>query len=550
MTALAITDYGATYGLIEFYKACVKEGIKPILGQCAYLAIDKHTDKRPRIDDKAYQVVLLAETFEGYQNLLRLTTRAHVDGFYYRPRIDKDLLREHGRGLILLVGGLKSDVAAALFMDEPDRARALVREYVEIMGEGNVFLEMQDHPEIADHAARNADYRRLSAELGVPLVATKDVHYVLPSDADAHDVLLCIGDGKLVAEENRTRMTDADFSLVSGERMERAFADCHEAIANTAKIAERCSVTLELGKWKFPHYAVPPEHTHDSWLRAMAVKGLADLGIELAPDIEERVDYELGIIEKKGYAEYFLIVADYCQFARRRRIMLTTRGSAAGSLVSYAVGIVPVNPLTYNLPFERFLNPFRPSAPDIDVDFEDTRRDEVIAYVTERYGQDKVAQIGTFGTMAARGSVRDVGRVLGYPYGFVDKISKMIPMGAQGFPMTIKRALEETPELKEEYENDPMVRRLLDFARRVEGNTRHVSVHAAGVVISPTPMTDYSALQKESGGEKLITQYEMNDVGEDGAGILKMDFLGIRNLSILGNAVKIIKATKGGDRPA
>jgi DNA polymerase-3 subunit alpha len=547
MDALALTDYGATYGLVEFVKQCRKHEIKPILGQCANLAIDKHTDRRPRIDDKSHQIVLLCETDEGYRNLLQLTTIAHLDGYYYRPRLDKDLLREHGRGLIGLVGGTRSDIAKALAMDEFGKAEQLAREYEEIFGKGNFFLELQDHPELAETAARNRDYVRLAEATGIPLVATKDVHYLKPSDAEAHDVLTCVGDGKTLDQENRTRMTDADYSFTDAAHMEAAFADVPEAIANTRRIADRCNVEVELGKWKFPHFAIPAGHTHDTYLREMAYAGLKGLEGEVTPVMAERLDYELKIIKNKGYAEYFLVVADYCQFARDSGIVMTTRGSAAGSLVSYAVSIVPVNPLTYNLPFERFLNPFRPSAPDVDCDFEDTRRDEVIAYVTRKYGKDKVAQIGTFGTMAARGSVRDVGRVLDLPYAFVDRVSKLIPMGSQGFAMTIKRALEETPELKELRDNDPTVRRLLGLAQRVEGNARHVSVHAAGVVIAPTPLTDYVALQRESSGEKLITQYEMNDVGEDGVGILKMDFLGIRNLSILGGAVKIIKRTKGVD---
>lgn len=547
MTALALTDSGVTYGLIEFVSQCRKHEIKPILGQCAYLALDKHTDRRPRIDDKAHQIVLLCETDEGYRNLLKLTTIAHLDGYYYRPRVDKDLLREHHAGLIALVGGTRSDIAAALAMDEFGKAESLVREYEEIFGKGNFFLELQDHPELADTEARNRDYEKLSAATGVPLVATKDVHYLKPGDAEAHDVLRCIGDGKTLDQENRTRMTDADYSFASGEQMERAFARVPEAIANTARIAERCNVNIELGKWKFPQFEIPEGETYDSFLRQQAYEGLKRREGEITETMAKRLDFELEVIEKKGYAVYFLVVSDYCKFAKGAGIVMTTRGSAAGSLVSYAIDIVPVNPLAYKLPFERFLNPFRPSAPDVDCDFEDARRDEMIAYVTQKYGKDKVAQIGTFGTMAARGSVRDVGRVLALPYGYVDRVCKLIPMGAQGFPMTIARALDETPELKELHDNDPVVRRLLALARRVEGNARHVSVHAAGVVIAPTPLTDYTALQREAGGEKLITQYEMHDIGEDGVGVLKMDFLGIRNLAILGGAVKLIKRTKGVD---
>ncbi len=542
MDAVALTDYGAVYGVIEFIQECRKKEIKPIIGQCAYLALDKHTDKRPRIDDKQHQIVLLCETEEGYKNLLKLTTIAHLEGFYYKPRIDKDLLRQHGKGLIGLSGGKRSDISKALAIDEFGKAEALVKEYVEIFGEGNFFLELQDHPELDEQVARNRDLVKLSKSTGVPLVATKDVHYLTSEEAEAHDVLRCIGDGKNLDDDRRTRMTDADYSFVSAEHMEKAFADFPEAIMNTRRIADRCNVNLELGKWNFADIPIPEGETYESQLRKQVYDGIAKKVPEVTQVIRDRLEYELDIICKKGYSPYFLVVSDYMTWAKQHGIMTTTRGSAAGSLVSYAIDIVPVNPLDYNLPFERFLNPFRPSPPDIDGDFEDTRRDEVIAYVTEKYGHDRVAQIGTFGTMAARGSVRDVGRVLGLPYALCDRMSKMIPMGSQGFPMTIARAIEQTAEIREEMDKDPQVRRLLALAQRVEGSARHVSVHAAGVVIAPRPLTEYTALQKESGGEKLITQYEMNSI--EAAGVLKSDFLGIRNLSILGTAVKIIKRTK------
>lgn len=545
MDTVALTDYGAVYGVIEFIQECQKKELKPIIGQCAYVALDKLSDKRPRIDDKSNQLVLLCETMEGYKNLLQLTTIAHLDGYYYKPRIDKEVLRAHSGGLIGLSGGRGGEISKALAMDEFGKAEQIAREYEDIFGKGNFFLEIQDHPELDEQVARNRDLIKLSESTGIPLVATKDVHYLKPGDAEAHDVLTCIGEGKNLDDERRTRMTDADYSFVSSEHMEKAFAHVPEAIANTRRIADRCDVQLELGKWNFANVEVPEGENADTWLRKLAYDGAERRIGALTPQITERLDYELGIITKKGYSPYFLMVSDYMRWAADKKIMTTTRGSAAGSLVSYAIDIVPVNPLTYNLPFERFLNPFRPSPPDIDGDFEDTRRDEVIAYVTDKYGKDHVAQIGTFGTMAARGSVRDVGRVLGLPYALCDRISKMIPMGAQGFPMTIQRALDETTELKEEADKDPQVAQLLKLAQAVEGSARHVSVHAAGVVIAPKPLTEYTALQKEAGGEKLITQYEMNSI--EAAGVLKSDFLGIRNLTILGNAVKIIKKTKGVD---
>lgn len=542
MDAIALTDYGAVYGTIEFIQECRKKEIKPIIGQCAYVALEKLTDKRARIDDKQNQLVLLCENEEGYKNLLQLTTIAHLEGYYYKPRIDKEVLRTHAKGLIGLSGGKRGEICKALAMDEFGKAEAIAREYEDIFGKGNFFLELQDHPELDEQVARNRDLVKLSEATGIPLVATKDVHYLKPDDAEAHDILTCIGDGKTFDDERRVRMTDADYSLVSGEHMEKAFKDTPEAVENTRRIADRCNVNLELGKWNFAVVPIPEGETYDTWLTKLAYEGCAKK-MEMTQGVIDRLEYELGIICKKGYSPYFLMVSDYMTWAMDHGIMTTTRGSAAGSLVSYAIDIVPVNPLEYNLPFERFLNPFRPSPPDIDGDFQDDRRDEVIAYVTEKYGKDHVAQIGTFGTMAARGSARDVGRVLALPYALCDRISKMIPMGSQGFPMTIERAIETTPELRDEMSKDPDVKRLLTLAQRVEGCARHVSVHAAGVVIAPKPLTEYTALQKESGGEKLITQYEMNSI--EAAGVLKSDFLGIRNLSILGRAVQIIKRSKG-----
>ncbi len=547
MKSLALTDYAALYGAIEFFKACKKAEIKPIIGVECYLAPFKMTDKRPRIDDRPYQIILLAETTDGYKNLLKISSAAHLEGFYYKPRVDKDLLRKYSEGIICLSGGLKGDIAKALEGSDHEKAEKLVAEYRDIFGPDNFFLEVQDHPEMDEQRARNADLFDLAAKTGTPVVATKDIHYIGPDDAEAHDILICIGAGKTVQQEDRARLLGVDYSFVDGEHMEQAFADHPEAVANTAKIADRCGVDIELAKWKFANYPIPEGMTYDQVLRERAYAGIAGKVPEVTEDIKKRLDYELEIIAKKGYAVYFLVVSDYVHWSREQGIVSTTRGSAAGSLVSYAIDIVPVNPLYFKLPFERFLNPFRPSAPDIDVDFADDRRDEVIAYVTQKYGADRVAQIGTFGTMAARAAVRDVGRALGLQYGFVDRVAKLIPFGSQGFAMTIDRAIKETPELKELAETDPTVNQLLELAKKVEGCARHCSVHAAGVVIAPGPLTDYVPLQREPGGDKIITQFDMNAVGEDGAGVLKMDFLGIRNLSILGQAVKIIKRTKGAD---
>ncbi|MEA3248888.1 MAG: DNA polymerase III subunit alpha [Patescibacteria group bacterium] len=542
MNAVALTDYGAMYGGVEFYKACKKEDIKPIIGMCAYMALDKLTDRRARIDDRQHQFVLLAENVEGYMNLLKLATIANVDGFYYRPRIDKEVLREHSAGIIGLSGGLNGEINKALALDDWDKAEKIALDFKDILGADNFYLELQDHPELDEQIARNRDLKKLGEKTGIPVVATKDVHYMDPDDAEAHDVLVCVGSGKTVQDDRRKTMTNADYSFVSGEHMEKAFADTPEAIENTRKIADRCNVELELGKWCFADFKIPEGKTYDEVLREEVLTGIKEkMNGDVPDEYYERIDYELDVIKTKGYASYFLIVSDYMRFAIKQGIANTTRGSAAGSLVSHAVDIVPVNPMVYNLPFERFLNPMRPSAPDIDGDFEDTRRDEVIAYATEKYGADKVAQIGTYGTLAARGAVRDVGRGLDLPYAFCDKVAKLIPTQAKN----IAAALEMEPELNELYFADPQAKKLLDLAQKVEGSARHCSVHAAGVVITPRPLTEFTALQKESGGEKLITQYDMHQV-ED-AGAVKMDFLGIRNLSILGLAIKTIKNTKGLD---
>jgi DNA polymerase-3 subunit alpha len=538
MTSLALTDYGAVYGAIEFYKACVKEEIKPIIGIDAYLAPNLMTDKRPRIDDRPYNIVLLAENKAGYKNILKLATAAALDGFYYRPRIDKQILREHREGLIGLSGGLRGDICKALEMNDWEKAEKLAAEYQEIFGPDNFFLEMVDHPEMDEQVARNQDLKELAKRTGLPLVATKDVHYLKPDDAEPHDLLICIGAGKTIDQDDRKRMTGVDYSFVDGDHMAQAFADCPEAVANTVKIAERCNLELELGKWNFPNFPIPEGYDADSYLKKMSYDGLEEKGM-LNDETKERLDYELKIIADKGYSKYFLVVADYMDWARRQGIVVTTRGSAAGSLVGYATNIVSIDPLFFKLPFERFLNPDRPSPPDVDSDLADDRRDEVIQYVKEKYGHDHVAQIGTFGTLGARAAVRDVGRALAMPYDFVDKISKTIPMGSQGFAMTIARALEETPDLKEMYDNDPQVAKLLDLAQKIEGCARHVSVHAAGVLIGDKPLTEYVALQREAGGDKLISQFDMH--GVEDAGVLKMDFLGLRNLSILGLAVKLVK---------
>jgi DNA polymerase-3 subunit alpha len=542
-TAVALTDNGALYGAIEFYQTAREEGVKPILGMDAYLAPHGRQQKRHKIDTKSNRLVLLAEDIDGYHNLVRLSSIGFLEGFYYKPRIDRDVLRGNTKGLIALSGGHNGEIEESLKHGNEAEAERLIGEYVELFGAGNFFLELVDRPEIAEQETVNAKLIELGKKLNVPLVATKNAYYIKPTDVEAWKILQCIKGGKTLEEFDRLTQFDYDASMVSGEYMEKRFADVPEAIENTWKIAQRCHVELDLGKWNFADFKIPAGKTFRQVLQERVDAELPAKVPEVTPQMRDRIAYEMDVIDAKGFCPYFLIVSDYIEWARRNGIVTTTRGSAAGSLVGFSVGISAFNPLDYNLPFERFLNPERPSAPDIDADFADNRRDEVLAYVTEKYGHDKVAQICTFGTMLARGSVRDVGRALGYAYDFVDAIAKLIPMGSQGFPMTLDRALEETPDLKKRYDTEAEVRRVIDVARQIEGCSRHVSIHAAGVVISPTALTDFTPLQIDTREGKTITQYEMKSV--ESAGLVKMDFLGIRNLSILGDAVRLVEATKG-----
>jgi DNA polymerase-3 subunit alpha len=540
--ALALTDHGNMYGAIEFYEECQKQGIKPILGMEAYLAPGSRFDKDK--DDKYYHLILLALNYTGYKNLMKLSSLANLEGFYYKPRLDKELLKQYHEGLICSTACMSGEIPRILQReDNYEKAKKVALEYQEIFGEGNFYLEMMDLPTLEGQMELNIKLAELSKDTGIPLIVTRDSHYLEPEDAQAQDILTCIRDGRTLDEENRMSMSAIDCSLAPAKDVIGRFKHAPEAIANTVKIAERVDLKLELNKWHFPDVDfILKGKTANDYLREQVYENLPKL-MEVTEEVKKRADYELDIISTKGYSPYFLAVADYMRYAREHDVIFTTRGSAAGSVVSYALGIVSVNPLFFKLPFERFLNPFRPSPPDIDGDFADDRRDEMIAYVTKTYGADKVAQIITFGTMAARGSVRDVGRALGLPYSFCDQISKLIPFGAQGFQMTIAKALNLEPELKKLYEKNADAKRVLDLAQKVEGCARHTSIHAAGVVISPTPLTDFTPVQLETGGERIITQYEMHSV--EAAGVLKMDFLGIRNLSILGHSVEIIEKTTG-----
>lgn len=561
---LALTDHGVLYGAIEFYNACKENGIKPIIGQEAYIAPNKLSQKRPRIDDKYNHLILWAKNTDGYKNLLKLTTIAHKEGFYYKPRMDMDALAEHAQGLMCSSGCLKGAVAQAILSDKMDKAREVIAQHLKIFGDGHYFLEVQHHPSLDKQTMVNQGIYQLSQEMGVPVIATCDCHYLHSHDNEAQDLLVCISSGKVVTDTNRLDMRGVDLSMKSEAEMLKNFVGHEDAVARTVDVAKQIDLEITVGKNFFPKYDLPKGKTADDYLRERTYIGLAKRYADLVkvnnpddtatddikaafdafdPEISKRIEYELDIIKQKGYPEYFLIVSDYVSWSKQRGIMTTTRGSAAGSLVSYAVEILEINPLDYNLPFERFLNPLRPSAPDVDFDIEDERRQEVMQYVIDKYGHDRVAQIITFGTMAARGAVRDVGRALGMSYGEVDRISKMVPMGAQGFPMTIERAIKENPELGTLYKIEPGTKRLLDLAKKVEGCARHSSVHAAGVVISPGPLTDLTALQFDEETGMNVTQYEMKSA--EAAGLVKMDFLGIRNLSILGRTVDLVKKLRG-----
>jgi DNA polymerase III subunit alpha len=544
MDAVAITDHGAMYGAIEFYQACKKKDIKPLIGMEAYVAPKSRFEKSGRGgENDTSHLTLIAKNIAGYRNLMKLATKASLEGFYYKPRVDHELLAEFGEGIIALSGCINGEIPKAVLGGDLSRARDLVKKYKSYFGD-NFFLEIQHHPTVSEQEIANQGLYKLSQEFGIPLVATQDSHYLNPDDNEAQDILVCVQTGKTVDDPKRLDMRGMDVSFPSGAVMEENFRAYPGSCEMTGKIADLVDLQLDLGKWVFPAFTPPGGLSAKEFLDKHSHEMLDAKYCGKAPkEVVDRLEYELGIISKKGYDPYFLVVADYTNWARSKGIISTTRGSAAGSLVSYAIGISQINPLFFKLPFERFLNPFRPSPPDIDMDFADNRREEVLEYVKGKYGEDKVAQICTFGTMQARAAVRDVTRALGLPYAFGDRVAKLIPAGAQGFPMSILRAIEETPELKELVDRDPDAKRVIDLAEKVEGCVRHASVHAAGVVIAPTPLTDFTPLQKEAGGgDKIITQYDMNAV--ELSGTLKMDFLGIRNLSILGNAVFLVKQTK------
>src|SRR6266536_555578 len=538
MDSIALTDHGALYGAVAFYQAATAKGLKPIIGLETYVSRRTMHDKEGKADAQPYHLILLAKDLAGYQNLCRLATDAHLDGYYYTPRIDREHLARHSGGLIGLSACLNGEIPRALEVDDWDSAKRLTGEYADILG-GDFFLELQGHG-LREQRRLNEQLVRLSTETGQPLVVTNDLHYVHERQADAHDVLLCIGTANNLDTPGRLKFETRDFWVKSAAQMAALFPDHREALLNTRRIAEMTDVQMPLGHLRIPHFPVPDGETVESWLRAKCQKGLAWRYGTPTPELQQRLDYELGVITTMGYAGYFLIVADFIRFARERGIQTTCRGSAPGSIVTYTLGITPVDPIAYDLPFERFLNPDRVTMPDIDVDFQDDRRDEVIAYVARKYGQDHVAQIITFGTMLARAAIRDVGRVLGMSYGEVDRIAKAVP---NQLGIRLDEALVVAPAFRDMVDTDPQIGRLVELARHLEGVARNASTHAAGVVISREPLTDLMPLQRATNSDGLMTQYEMH--GVEALGLLKFDFLGLSNLTILRHAVDMIAAQRG-----
>lgn len=541
MPAIAITDHGNMYGAIEFYKLAKKAGIKPIIGVEAYMTAGSRLEKTTETGGtkRYYHLTLLVKNMEGYKNLIKLVTLANLEGYYYKPRMDKEILKTYSEGIIALSGCLGGELSQSIVKNDLKRAEEIIREYQEIFGKENYFIEIQCHPSVENDKRVRETLIELAKKFDIPVVATQDSHYPCSEDREAHNTLLQIntqGDGK---ENSKFEFSEDDFSFMGEEEAFKVFKDIPEAVTNTLKVANMCDLDLPLGKWVFPDLKIEEGKTYNEKLRELAYAGFERLQIKETPEIKERVEYELKIIFDKGYSPYFLVVGDLLRFARENGILTTIRGSVAGSMVTYLLGITNVNPIEYKLPFERFLNPYRPSAPDIDMDYADNRRDEMIEYAKRKYGEDKVAQIGTFGTMMARGAVRDVARSLGYEYSIGDRISKMIPLGSQGMPMTIDHAMEIVPELKSAYKKEKDTKRILDLAKKLEGCVRHISVHAAGVVIAPGPLSDYTPTQFDPKGGKIITQYDMYSIEE--AGLLKFDFLGIRNLAILADAIQLVK---------
>ena len=543
MDSVAITDHGVMFGVIDFYRAAKAVGIKPILGCEVYVAPGSRFDKEAvgSGDDRYYHLVLLAENDLGYHNLMKIVSRGFTEGYYYKPRVDMEILKEFHEGIIALSACLAGEVQKNIVRGMYEEGKAAALRYQEIFGEGNFFLELQDHG-IQEQKLVNQSLLRMAKETQIGLVATNDVHYTYAEDEKAHDILLCIQTGKKVADEDRMRYEGGQYYIKSEEEMKTLFPYALEALENTQKIADRCNVEIEFGVTKLPKYDVPEGYTSWEYLNKLCYDGLKERYPDGEESLKERLEYELSVIKSMGYVDYFLIVWDFIKYARDHDIMVGPgRGSAAGSIVSYTLGITSIDPIKYQLLFERFLNPERVSMPDIDVDFCFERRQEVIDYVVEKYGSDRVVQIVTFGTMAARGVIRDVGRVMDLPYAFVDGIAKMVPTELN---ITLERALTVNPEFKRMYQEDEQVRELIDMSKRLEGLPRHTSMHAAGVVISQKAIDEYVPLSLGSDGS-VTTQFTMTTLEE--LGLLKMDFLGLRTLTVIQDAVKLASRSSGKD---
>ena len=540
MNSAAITDHGVMYGVIDFYKAARAAGIKPILGCEVYVAPGSRFDRElSHGDDRYYHLVLLAENNKGYQNLMKIVSKGFVEGYYYKPRVDMEVLETYHEGIIALSACLAGEVQRYLVRGLYEEAKETAYKYEKCFGKGNFFLELQDHG-IPEQKTVNAGLMRMSQETGIELVATNDVHYTYAEDAEPHDILLCLQTGKKLSDENRMRYEGGQYFVKSEEEMRALFPYAAQAIDNTQKIADRCNVEIEFGVTKLPHFDVPEGYDSWTYLNKLCHEGLVRRYPDKHDELLPKLDYELSVIQKMGYVDYFLIVWDFINYARTHGIPVGPgRGSAAGSLVSYTTGITNIDPIRYNLLFERFLNPERVTMPDIDIDFCYERRSEVIDYVIEKYGKDCVTQIVTFGTLAARGVIRDVGRVMDLPYNFCDTIAKNIP---NELNITIDKALIMNPELRSMYESDETVKRLIDMAKRLEGLPRHTSMHAAGVVISQKAMDEYVPLSRSSDGT-ITTQFVMTTLEE--LGLLKMDFLGLRTLTVISDAGKLVEKNHG-----
>ncbi|MFH0951865.1 MAG: DNA polymerase III subunit alpha [Patescibacteria group bacterium] len=540
MPAIALTDHGVMHGAVEFFQLAKAAGVKPIIGVEAYVARNSHDHKRPKVDERPNHLTLLATNDIGYKNLVKLTTIAHLEGYYYKPRIDEQLLKKYHEGLIALSGCLNGKIPSLILNEEVAKAEKTILEYQSIFGRDNFYLELQHHPTIPKQKLVNEKLISFSKKLNIPLAATNDTHYCQREDAEAQDLLLCIQTKKLQADTDRLSYLGEDYSIRSTEEMADAFADVPEAISNTVEIAKKCNFEMSLGKTLLPHFTVPGGKKPIDYLKELCLKNITKrYGPSPSAEVNKRLDYELSVIDKTGFASYFLIVQDFVNWAKDNGIVVGPgRGSSAGSIVAYLTNTTDVDPLKYELLFERFLNPERISMPDIDMDFADTRRDEVISYVADRYGKNHVAQIITFGTMAARAAIRDVGRVMGLPYSYCDRVAKLVPMF-----VSLTEAIDKVAELKEIYTNDPDGRRLLDGAKKLEGVARHASTHACGVVITPDPLDNFVPLQYASQDDKVIvTQYSYTHI--EALGLLKMDFLGLKNLTIIENTIDLIAKTQ------